>query len=106
MVCVCTNGLVLTVLGLGSAVEDIVKLLAVVAGEALGDGRRVGQVALHELHDGVGKEGGVLSVEERGLREDLVDAADVRDDAALDKVLAEVAADEASPTEDQHGCHL
>lgn len=100
-----TNGLVLTVLGLGGAVEDIVKLLAVVAGEALGNRRSVGQVALHKLHDGVGKEGSVLCVEERGLREDLVDTADVRDNAALDKVLAEVAADEASTTEDQHGCH-
>ena len=103
--CVETNGLILTVLGLSGAVEDIVKLLAVVAGKALGDGRGVREVALHELDDGVGKERRVLSVEERGLREHLVDAADVRDDAALDEVLAEVAADEAGPTEDQNSCH-
>jgi len=97
--------LVLAVFGLSGAVEDVVKLLAVIASEALGDGASVGEVTLNELNDRVGEEGGVSSVEESSLREDLIDAADLSDGASLDEVFAKITADEASATKNENGCH-
>jgi len=99
------DGLILTILGFSSAVEDVVKLLAVVASEALGDGASVGEVTLNEVDDGVGEEGGVSGVEESSLREDLIDAADFSDCASLHEVLTKVTADEASATKNKNGCH-
>jgi len=99
------DGFVLTVLGLSSAVEDVVELLAVIASEALGDGASVGEITLNELNDRVGKEGSVGGVEEGSLRENLINAADAGDGASADEVLAEVSADEARATENKNVCH-
>jgi len=98
--------LVLTILGLSCAVEDVVEILAIVTSEALGDGSSAGKVTLDELHDGVGEKSSVGSVEESGLREDLIDAADLCDSAGADEVLAEVTANEASATKNKNGCHF
>ena len=100
-----TNRLILAVLGLSGAVEDVVELLAVITSEALGDGASVGEVTLNELNDGVSEEGSVLLIEESGLREDLIDAANGSASASLYEVLAKVTADEASATENENGCH-
>jgi len=99
------DGLILTILGLSSAVEDVIELLAVIASEALGDGASIGKVTLNELHDGVGEESSVGSVKESGLREDLIDAADVSDSAGLHEIFAKVTANETSATKNKNCCH-
>jgi len=100
------NGLILAVFGFGSTVENVVELLAVITSKTLGDRASVRKIALNEVHDGVGKESSVCSVEESGLREDLVDTADLCDSSSLHKKLTKVTANEASATENENGCHL
>jgi len=99
------DGFVLTVLGLSSAVEDVIELLAVITSEALGDGGSVGEITLNELNDRVGKEGSVGGIEEGSLRENLINAADAGDGASAHEVLAKVTADEASATKNKNVCH-
>jgi len=69
------DGFVLAVLGLSGAVENIIELLAIITSEALGDRTSVGKVTLNELNDRVREESSVSSVEESGLRENLINAA-------------------------------
>jgi len=97
--------LILTILGLSSAVEDIIEFLAVIASEALGDGASIGKVTLNELHDGVSKDSSVGRVEESGLREDLIDATDLSDSTRFNKVLTKITANEASTTKNKNCCH-
>jgi len=96
---------ILAVLGLSGTVEDIVELLAIITSEALGDGASIGEVTLNELDDGVSEDGSVFLIEESGLREDLIDAADRSAGASLHEILAKVTANEASATENENGCH-
>jgi len=100
------DGFILAVLCLSGAVEDIIELLAIITSEALGDGSSVGKVTLNELNDGVREESSVSSVEESSLREDLINAANVRDCTSLYEVFAKITADEASTTENKNGCHF
>jgi len=98
--------LILTVLGLSSAVKHVVELLAIIASKALCNGASVGKITLDELNDGVGKKSGVSSVKECSLREDLIDATNLSDSASPHKELAKVTANEASTTENENSCHF
>jgi len=97
---------ILTILGLCSAVEDVVEFLALLGSEALCNGTSVGEVTLDKLHDGVREESAVGRVKEGGLREHLIDAADFSSNARPHEILAKITADEASATKNKNGCHL
>jgi len=99
------DGLILTILGLSSAVENVIELLAIITSEALGDGASVGKVTLDELNDRVCKDCSVSGIKESSLREDLIDATDLSDCASLHEVFTKVTANEASTTENENGCH-
>ena len=60
---------------------------------------------MDELADGVVVDSSVLLAEVGGLREDLIDRADVGALAVVNKELDEVSADEAGATEDKNVGH-
>jgi len=96
---------ILTILGFSGAVENIIKLLAIITSEALCDGTSVGKITLNELNDRVGEDGSMSRVEESGLREHLINATKRSDSASVDEILAKVTANEASTTKNENGCH-
>jgi len=100
------DGFILTILGLCSAVENVIELLAIITSEALGNGTSIGKVTLNELNDGIGKESSVSSIKESGLRENLINAADASDCASLYEILAKVTTDETSTTKNKNCCHI
>jgi len=97
--------LVLAVLRLGCAVEHIVKAAPVVQSKALLDrsGRR--KVALHELHNGVREHSSVRSVQERSLREHLINCTHKRHRTGVHKILHKVAANETCSTKNKNSRH-
>ena len=66
---------------------------------------RAGKVPLDELADGVVVDSSVLLAEVSGLREDLINRADVGALAAVNKELDEVSANETSTTKNKNVGH-